>query len=408
MFDDIDYKAFKRNFHYVKRFSDILFGTVAISQLLFFIPHFLTKDYTGNFRISNFNLYVCIIATFFLYFSLVRISTAFDEYYRAEYFKSDKPKDEFKTAINFWFINSRFWTEAVVFALIYALLPMELLHYGIVYYINTKGGIFQNKLFVSFLIILVMFAINLFARLTATKYWIQDKNFSESDVYEIRKNYKRSTYSKEYATALVVYLVGGLGFGLALVTVLALISPILTFAVYNFKTFAVILFLIFGVPFVFRTLRCLIMRFVFIHKLQKLCKRNKYRLSTFKNPYISIFKECKGESFNVQIGKRGYSCKLVACAQRHARLYLRPNGTGVFIKTIYFMKTELFHRRRNINFDYDSKQKQILILNPISKNLFSNHNGLIGEMDIGDIIGKFEIYSATSFLNALERDVIDK
>ncbi len=408
MLDDIDLKSYKRNFHYVKRFSDVLLGTIGISQLLFFIPYFSTKDYAGNFYISSFNLYVCIFITFFLYFTLVRVSTSFDEYYRDEYFKSDKATDEFKTALGFWIRNSRFWTEAVIFALIYALLPMNVLHYGIVYYLNPKGGIFQNKLFISFLIISVMLIINLFARLTATKYWVQDKNFSESKVYEIRKNYKQSTYLKEYTTSLLVYLVGGLGFGIALNCVLILISPVLTFAVYNFQTFIFVLLLIFGVPNIFRICRCLIMRFVFTRKLQKLCKQKKYRLSTLKSPYISIFKEHKGESFNIQIGKRSYSCKLISCTRRHTPLYLRPNGTGVFVKTVHILKTELFQRKKNINFDYDSKFKQILIINPISKKLYSNHNGLIGEMDVSDIIGKFEIYSASSFLNALERDVIDK
>ncbi len=391
MFDDIDYKTYKQNFDHIRRFADVFFGTTVVSQLLFFIPYFSSKDFAGNFYISNFNLYMCVVATFFLYFSLVRIANSYDKYYREEFFATDEPKDRLKTQFLFWMKNKRFWTETIVFCGIYLIVPTKVLHYGIVYFLQPKGEVFQNDKFVVFLILLLMFIINLLARLTATNFWINDKEYSQSEIYEIRKNYKSSTYPKEYAIAIFAYLVGGLGASEALTIVLYLVSPFISLAVYNFGTFLFLLFLIIGVPFIFRIIRCLLMRFIFLRRLQKLCKRKKYRLSRIKSPYISIFKNCSGECFNVQIGKRGYSCKLIASTRRHTPLYLRPNGTGVFVRIFHILKAETFRHTKNIDFNYDSKFKQILIINPISKKVYSNHNGLIGELDIGDNIGKFEI-----------------
>ncbi len=400
MFDEIDVNQYKRNFDHIRRFSDIFMGTTAVSQLLFFIPYFSTKDYAGNFYISEFNLYMCVIATFFLYFSLVRIAYSYDKYYRQEFFESDTDSDSFKSKLLFWLTNKRFWIESAIFSGLYLIFPLKLLNYGIVYVFNGK--------FVVYILIALMFVINLLARLRATNYWIEDKYFSENESYEIRKNYKRSTYLKEYTVAIFAYLIGGLGAGEALTYLLLLISPVLNLAINYFKTFIIILFALIGVPFIFRIIRSLVMRYSFIRKLEKLCKRNKYRLSLFKKPYASIFKDFKGESFCVTIGKETYSCKLIAATRRHTPLYLRPNGTGVFVRSFHILKAEAFRRTKEIDFQYESKYKQILIINPVSKKLFSNHNSLIGEIDIGDKIGSFKVYSSSSFLNALERKVIDR
>ncbi len=408
MFDDIDIKSYKRNFHHIRRFTDVFFGTTIISQFIFFLPYFSSKDYAGNFYISSFNLHVCLLSTFFLYFTLVRLSCSYDKYYREEFFMLDEPIDKLKTRLLFWLKNKRFWTEQIIFTAIYIALPLEVLHYGIVYYLKPKGAIFQNKAFVLLIILGLMFILNLWARLTATRFWIEDKQLSESDIYEIRKNYKKSTYSREYAIAIFAYLVGSLGASEAISAVFYLISPVVSLAVYNFGTFVIIVFSIIVIPYILRMIRCVFMRFIFIRKLKKLCKRKKYRLSTIKSPFLSLFNKTKGESFNIQIGKRSYSCKLIASPRRYTPLYLRPNGTGVFVRTFHILKADAFRFTKNIEFDYESKHKQILIINPISKKIYSNYNSLISEMDVGEIIGKYEIYSATSFLNALERDVIDK
>ncbi len=403
MFDEIDVNQYKRNFDHIRRFLGIFIGTTAVSQLLFFIPYFTSEDYAGNFYISKFNLYMCVIATFFLYFSLVRISYSYDKCYRQEFFESDTD-----SKLKFWLTNKRFWIESAVLAGLYIIFPLKLLNYGIVYFLNNKGGIFQNQAFVLFILLLLMFVINLLARLTATNYWIQDKALSENPSYEIRKNYKRSSYLKEYTVAIFAYLIGGLGAGEALTYLLLLISPVLNLAFNYFKVFVILLFVLLGVPFIFRIIRSLVMRYSFIRKLEKLCKRNKYRLSLLKNPYASIFKDFKGESFCVTIGKETYSCKLIAATRRHTPLYLRPNGTGVFVRIFHILRAEAFRRTKEIDFQYESKYKQILIINPIPKMIFSNHNSLIGELDIGDKIGSFKIYSSSSFLNALERNVIYK
>ncbi len=409
MFDDIDYKTYKRTTDHIRRFTDVFFGTTVISQLLFFIPYFSTRDYAGNFYISNFNLYVCVFATFFLYFTLVRLANSYDKYYREEFFAANSPRCKFKARILFWLTNKRFWIEFAIFAGIYILIPLEVLHYGIVYFLSSKEAIFQNKAFVLFLILGLMFILNIWARMTAIKFWIYDKEVKEAETVSGKKLSRKTSYFKEYMIAIFAYLIGSLGMERALFYIFFIVSPFLSLALNNFTSFVILLGAIIFIPYVIRGIRSLYIRFSFIKKLKKLCKQKKYRLSLIKSPYISVFKMFEGESFNVSIGLKTYSCKLVASTRRHTPLYLQPNGVGVFIRKFYILRAEVFEYKKSFIYDYDSKNKRILIINPVAKNLYSNYGqGMVEELDNGDIIGGFEIYTATGFLNALERDVIDK
>ena len=103
-----------------------------------------------------------------------------------------------------------------------------------------------------------------------------------------------------------------------------------------------------------------------------------------------------------------------------------------------FISIELLSYTKTFSFGWEADCKKILIINPVPKKLLTpkgtsaipvdeeseyyispKSGGLkpmvlkvtpkepTVELDNGDIIGGYEIYTARAFLNALERDVID-
>jgi hypothetical protein len=113
-----------------------------------------------------------------------------------------------------------------------------------------------------------------------------------------------------------------------------------------------------------------------------------------------------------------------------------PNGTAAFLVKIRFLRLVLFSYTKSFDFSYEADCKKVLIINPIPQrvllpraefsDLLDERSMLTGrtarraivtevsnkstdshELDNGDIVGGYEIYSARAFLNALERDCID-
>lgn len=198
---------------------------------------------------------------------------------------------------------------------------------------------------------------------------------------------------------------------------------------------AIAVVLIIVLPFTVRSAKALYKRRKFIKALNRLCREKKFKLSKIKHPYRSLFSLFEGESFVVSNGKKTYACKLIAAKKRSLPLYIMNGGKGAFLVKIRFLRIVLFSYTKSFNFGFESKYKKILIINPISKKLlfpradFTNDtdeqteiavrtktrlnvsitsNLSSRELDNADIIDGYEIYNATGFLNALERDCIDR
>lgn len=198
---------------------------------------------------------------------------------------------------------------------------------------------------------------------------------------------------------------------------------------------AIAIVLIIILPFAVRSLKALHKRRKFLKSLEKLCKERKFRLSRIKHPYRSLFSLFEGESFTVSNGKKSYACKLIAAKKRSRPLYIMNGGKGTFLIKIRFLRMVLFSYTKSFNFGFESNHKKILIINPIPQRILFpradftddtdelseisvrtktrlkvsvNSNLDSRELDNGDIIDGYEIYAGKAFLNALERDCIDK
>ena len=68
------------------------------------------------------------------------------------------------------------------------------------------------------------------------------------------------------------------------------------------------------------------------------------------------------------------------------------------------MRTELFRIVRTTDYRFEEKGSKILVVTPVPKKLFFEE----GEMDNGDRIGEYTVFSGGGFMRALERDCIER
>ena len=108
----------------------------------------------------------------------------------------------------------------------------------------------------------------------------------------------------------------------------------------------------------------------------------------------------------MQIGDNVYECKMLAFVSRNTVVRFDSKERFQVVRTFRLGTIELFHFVTDVNFRYYSEGNKVVIINPIPKKLFTREGSLFREIDTGDRIGEYKIYSATGFLNALDRNVL--
>ena len=133
-----------------------------------------------------------------------------------------------------------------------------------------------------------------------------------------------------------------------------------------------------------------------------------FEMSTIKHSYLSAFRVCKGESFQIDVRGKTYSCKLVGAPHRGRPLVIHPAGALHFLHAIRLFKTTLFSHATVREFGYDSEYSKILIINPVPKELSCHFGNKIEAIDNGAIVGGYKIYTATAFVRAIETDTVER
>lgn len=207
-----------------------------------------------------------------------------------------------------------------------------------------------------------------------------------------------------YLLVLIVFALCAFFAKLVYTVISFLLVPfaMLSYAKY-LSTFAILALV--AIP-VIRRVKALVKRAQLIKGTQKICKENKYKLSQIKAPYTSLFSFYKGESFKITIDGETFSCKLLSGKKASRPIILREDGSGDIIRSINFIGIKWWESRKPFKFGYESKYRQVLIVNPSPKFLCFEKEGLRTEIDNGDCVGKYIIYSGSGFINALDRKVL--
>lgn len=170
----------------------------------------------------------------------------------------------------------------------------------------------------------------------------------------------------------------------------------------------VVLGSLFGALYLFRILSAFYHRYKFIQRLRKTCKINRYVLSKIKNPYSSLISLRGEEDFYVTLNDTTYSCKLISRLKKSIPLMLHKDGNVNFVHGITFAGVNWFQSIKKFSFEYESNYPQILIINPAMKFVYAIEDGAIKELDNGDSVGKYRVYTGNSFINAVDRNCLNE
>lgn len=391
----------KRLFKSTDRFFNVFLGFILPVQIVYLCRYVLTYDpFDGPYTADSLTVAICLILLLPLFFSLVRITTVYDRPSRETFYAS--PLDGFKEKLLFWLRQRQFWIEAVAFAVLYLLLPIKWTS-AVLVQVFCKGNTASSaKMGLLAVYLPVLFLLHLAARLSAMQVWTAVRQ--GKDVSKWQLDTKKAMKGK---IASLTFVCGGGGCILSIL--LPILPRLLPFAKEALTTSAAVFFAVLLLsPTAFRILRAFRKRRAFLKRFLSICKEKGYDASEIRYPFRSLFFLYRGESFRVTVSGKDYACKLLCAKNRLTPLALYANGNCQFARSVRFLNVELFQYDRVGYFGYEADCQKILILNPVPNRVVKFDAGKAFQLDNGDSVGAYKIYTATAFLNAMERDVLDR
>ena len=158
----------------------------------------------------------------------------------------------------------------------------------------------------------------------------------------------------------------------------------------------------------FRFLRGCRIRRKFFKRLKALCHEICASLSPIKRPYRSLLFLRDEINFTVQYNEKTDHCKLFCSLKRHTPLFFSQNGIMQCLHSFRFRRVEYFRYTTQFDFSFDADGQKCLIVNPVPKELYAGDTSFYREIDTGETVGAYKIFTATGFLGALSRNVLDR
>ena len=313
-------------------------------------------------------------------------------------FLEKAPKKTLFANLAFLFSQWSFWVETAVLASVFIILPIGLIHPQLAeIYFDKFEVVNQAQILSAFLPILLF--INLLAHISVIQLWQSEAKWQK---YESKK-----TKSSSFIYTLAIYAFAPI--------LMAVFLPILVYiplvfqAIGLFMTPATTVLLVLLIAFLvlFPPLRACSIRKKTIKQIKESCLQNGYDISDIKEPYLSILKPCEGESFSITKGGKTYSCKLIAAPKKSLPMAIHPDGQMHFFHEVKIRGVKILSYKTVKHFSYNSKDSKILIVNPVPKKLMA-YRGTIVEIDNGELVGDYKVYTATAFVRAIDNDILDR
>lgn len=158
----------------------------------------------------------------------------------------------------------------------------------------------------------------------------------------------------------------------------------------------------------FRFLRACRIRRKFFKRLKALCHEIGATLSPIKRPYRSLLFLRDEVNFTVRYNEKTYHCKLFCSLKRHTPLFFSQNGMMQCLHSFRFRRVEYFRYTTQFDFSFEADGSKMLIVNPVPKELYAGSTAFYREIDTGESVGAYKVFTATGFLGALSRNVLDR
>jgi len=383
----------KRLFAFFDTLFDITVALIAIPQFLFFVPlYFMRETYDGS-RLANLPAYVCIAALLLSSYSFIRITVTYNGSLRENFWEKNVDSS-LKSSLMFLVSQPEFWIKAFIIALLYVLAPLDWTLKALAVLTNTNT--FVDKLLWLAILLPILFVVAVLGHISAYKQWRENKNPA---------NYSKKEANQETVFASIAYGGGAC----AIIFAVPILSPIIMLVYRSLTVGHVIaIAILLCLPFVYRFFNAIFKRMSFLRRLKKICAEKGYTLSKIQYPYLSLFMFLKDESFNITVGEKVYSCKLISARKRKSPIVISQGGELAFIHTISMRGIVLHQRAKAYKFAYESENPKIIIINPVPRLVCDQKGDKVAQIDNGAVVGGYKIFAASGFLRAAELDVLDR
>ena len=319
-----------------------------------------------------------------------------------------------------------FWIELIALTLPIVILPLQVGFFPIHFLLShTALPSFSPKLIFLCAALPLVFGLSLYHHTNAFFAW-------QEEALTRRPDREKRFWLPLLCTAGFYFL-----FLLLLPPLLKVLAAALSMlAAISFSLVGVAALVVIGLVLLFKLLRALRIRYAFLQNLRKRCEKNGFILSEIKRPYRSLLRLKEGPDFTVTANGKRYDCRLLAGLSRGSAMALSPDGIAFVIHVIglrilprrqmhtsaeffggtrhalgghaWYTHMELFRFTTKSDFSFSGAGKKILIVNPVPYALFAGTECAAAPIDNGEHVGDYTVFAGTAFLNALERDCIDR
>lgn len=159
-----------------------------------------------------------------------------------------------------------------------------------------------------------------------------------------------------------------------------------------------------------RYVRGLRMRRALMRQLDQVCREKGIEHTPVRHPYRSLFHPEEGVDFSFHARGVQYDVKLLGILNRGARVFFTPGNQMVVRRTLKLFRREfeLFHIDTTVYYSMPGDGKKLLVMCPVAARMFASEGGRAHEIDTGDRIGNYTIYTTTGFIHAIERDCLPR
>ena len=317
--------------------------------------------------------------------------------------------------------SNLFYTELATLCICFLIFPMLWGYDNFVWW--TKENPVFAKVISTLVFTLASFLIMLHSRIDARNMWLEmPGRLAQKNVWKSMRKKKAAKFSYP---RMILRLVGyALLYSLSMKIVVFVIAMLLSIVgmVGLILMTPVLLFFVLFIVFLyyFRAIRT---RVKFIRKLKKTCRENGYDLFYLKRPYRSIFRDNESYTFALTANNKTYYCRILASVKRSNKLILDEDGTCTRHMGLHIPQPQLANVRGYvqtydrgngdnrefmsfssvIDYTFEADGNKILIINPVPKRVLRRFEKTTREMDNGDKIGEYTVYTGNAFLRYIIR-----
>ncbi|MBQ8340045.1 MAG: hypothetical protein IJY16_06335 [Clostridia bacterium] len=149
-------------------------------------------------------------------------------------------------------------------------------------------------------------------------------------------------------------------------------------------------------------------RLRYLRILKRRCKEAGFKVSRIRRPLRSLLRPAREINISIEGNGKRYDCKLIGSMQRDCPLYVSEAGVYYCLHAIRVRQTRVFQYISSYRFDFESDGIKILIINPDVEALYAGTPDFYRLIYTGETVGPYKIFEGIPFLNALERDCVER